>query len=207
MASRDLLNYLVMGCRRSGSGFLTELGWKAVRGLWTKGSMALTAVLLGGLLALGAGGAARAVELVDSFRDWNVYVHAENGQRICYIASVPTKKEGDYQRRGAVAAFVSKQPKPPPNEEVSITPGYSYQPDRDVEVVIGEERFDLFTEDEHAWAKTSADDGRIIEAMRRGISMAVRGVSTKGTYSLDTFSLLGFTDAFNRMQQACPNNG
>jgi hypothetical protein len=31
----------------------------------------------------------------------------------------------------------------------------------------------------------------------------VRGTSTKGTYSLDTYSLLGFTAAYQAMTDAC----
>ena len=39
--------------------------------------------------------------------------------------------------------------------------------------------------------------------MRRGVDMTVRGTSTKNTYSLDTYSLLGFTAAYEAMQEAC----
>ena len=39
--------------------------------------------------------------------------------------------------------------------------------------------------------------------MRRGTDMTVRGTSSKNTYSLDTYSLLGFTAAYDAMVEAC----
>jgi hypothetical protein len=39
--------------------------------------------------------------------------------------------------------------------------------------------------------------------MKRGTDMTVRGTSVKNTYSLDTYSLLGFTAAYKAMIDAC----
>ena len=49
------------------------------------------------------------------------------------------------------------------------------------------------------------EDAAIIVAMQRGTDMTVRGTSQLDTYSLDTYSLLGFTAAFNAMRDACPD--
>jgi hypothetical protein len=39
--------------------------------------------------------------------------------------------------------------------------------------------------------------------MKRGNDMSVRGTSVKDTYSVDTYSLLGFTRADEAMVAAC----
>ena len=39
--------------------------------------------------------------------------------------------------------------------------------------------------------------------MKRGTDMTVRGTSTRNTFSLDTYSLLGFTAAYDAMIEAC----
>ena len=39
--------------------------------------------------------------------------------------------------------------------------------------------------------------------MKGGNDMTVRGTSTRSTYSLDTYSLLGFTAAYEAMVAAC----
>jgi hypothetical protein len=144
-----------------------------------------------------------AAEPVDSFRDWTLYVHEDDDGKLCYIASTPTAQEGDYTRRGQPAAFVSRLPTSPPKEEVSVQPGYNYKQGSEVELIVDNaDKFGLFTQGEHAWAH-EGDDPALIEAMRRGLQMTVRGTSTKDTYSLDSYSLLGFTAAYTAMQDAC----
>jgi len=140
---------------------------------------------------------------IDTYRDWNLYVYDDEDGKICYIASEPTKQEGNYSRRGPAAVLVAKLPMDPPNVQVSVQPGYRYLEDSTVEVNIEGDSFELFTRGEHAWASTSEDDQRMIEAMREGIDMTVRGTSTLETYSLDTYSLLGFSAAYDAMRDAC----
>jgi hypothetical protein len=61
----------------------------------------------------------------------------------------------------------------------------------------------LFTRGEHAWTKSEDADQALIGAMKQGSDMTVRGTSTRETYSLDTYSLLGFTAAYDAMVDAC----
>lgn len=136
-------------------------------------------------------------------RAWTVYEVEDQKGRICYIASEPTKQEGNYTRRGTPAVLVARLPGEPPSEQVNVQPGYAYRKDSSVAVTIDGRAFELFTEGEHAWAKSDTDDRALIDAMRRGSIMTVRGTSTRGTYSLDTYSLAGFTAAHQAMRNAC----
>jgi Invasion associated locus B (IalB) protein len=88
-------------------------------------------------------------------------------------------------------------------DEVSVQPGYSYLEGSEVEVTIGGRTFSLFTRGEHAWTKSEEADQALISAMKAGNDMTVRGTSTRRTYSLDTYSLLGFTAAYQAMVEAC----
>lgn len=158
-------------------------------------------------LALGAGltGSALATpQFMGMHRDWSVWVTTDNGNRLCYIASEPSQEEGDYARRGAAAVLVSRLAGGTPSDEVSVQPGYNYQADSEVEVVIdGDRTFRLFTRGSFAWARSSEEDQALIDAMRGGLEMTVRGTSTLGTYSLDTYSLLGFTAAHQALDEVC----
>jgi hypothetical protein len=143
-------------------------------------------------------------QFVGSHRDWNVYKFQDGDQTICYIASEPKKQEGNYTRRGSPAVLVTRRPGARVVYEVSVQPGYTYQDGSDVEVQIDRNnKFLLFTRGEHAWAPRETDDKALINAMRRGTDMTVRGTSSKSTYSLDTYSLLGFTAAYEAMGEAC----
>lgn len=148
---------------------------------------------------------AQSPQFLGNFRDWYLYTYDEDGGRTCYIASKPTKEEGNWQRRGAAAVLVARLPIPGANEQVSIQPGYTYKSGSTVEVKIGNETWQLFTQGEHAWANTDDEDAAIIRSMQRGSDMTARGTSTLDTFSLDTYSLLGFTAAFNAMRDACPD--
>jgi hypothetical protein len=140
---------------------------------------------------------------VENFRDWNLYVHEDGAAKTCYIASVPTRQDGNFRRRGPAAVLVARLPTTPPNEQVSVQPGYPYLENSEVDLAIAGRTWKLFTQGEHAWAREAAEDDAIIAAMKAGSTMTVRGTSQLRTYSLDTYSLLGFTAAYNAMVGAC----
>jgi hypothetical protein len=161
----------------------------------------ITALFLTSVLSAQA--AAQTPEFLGSHRDWNVYAFTENGDKICYMASEPKKQEGDYTRRGDPALLVTRRPGSPAVDEVSVQPGYSYLEGSEVEVSVGKRKFMLFTQGEHAWTTSEQADKELINAMRAGSDMTVRGTSVKRTYSVDTYSLLGFTAAYQAMVDAC----
>ena len=161
----------------------------------------IIALLLSAVLSLAA--AAQTPEFLGSHRDWNVYAFTEDSQKICYMASEPTKQEGDYTRRGNPAVLVTRRPGSPAVDEVSVQPGYTFREGSEVEVEIDGRDFMMFTRGEHAWTKSQDADQALINAMKRGSNMTVRGTSLKGTFSLDTYSLLGFTAAYEAMVNAC----
>jgi hypothetical protein len=154
-------------------------------------------------LVLTTPAAAQTPQFLGSYTDWNVYEFTDSSDKICYMASVPKKQEGDYSRRGNPAVLVTRRPGPELVDEVSVQPGYTYLDGSEVEVQVDGKAFDLFTRGEHAWTKDEADDKALIGAMRRGADMTVRGTSSRNTFSLDTYSLLGFTKAYEAMGAAC----
>jgi len=166
----------------------------------------LFTMLFAALLPVSAYAQGESPKFIDSFSAWNLYTFDNSDGTWCYIASEPTDQTGDYSRRGAAAVLVTKLPgySDGEDEQVSVQPGYSYLADSKVELAIDNVEYALFTKGEHAWANSSDDDRRLIDAMRRGAQMTVRGTSTKRTYSLDTYSLRGFTAAHNAMRDACP---
>lgn len=142
---------------------------------------------------------------VERFRDWSLYVHEDPSGKTCFIVSTPTKQEGTFTRRGQPRLFVTQFGGENVRQEVSVDPGYTYRSGSVVEAVIGEVRFELFTEKDRAWARNAADDARLIDAMRRGNQIRIRGTSVRDTWSLDTYSLAGFSAAYRAMMETCRN--
>lgn len=162
----------------------------------------LAAVLVAGGLFAGQPASAQQPTFVGSFRDWNVYTATVDGRFNCYIASVPKQEEGSYQRRDPAALLVTRV-RGSSNDEVSVRSGYPYGQNSTVALQIGNQRWDLFTQGETAWASTSDEDRAIIASMRAGSDLTARGTSQRNTYSLDTYSLLGFTAAYQEMVETC----
>jgi hypothetical protein len=147
--------------------------------------------------------AARAApELIGLFGDWEAYTATEAGNKICYMGSEPKKMEGKYSARGRVVMLVTHRPKDKEKGIVSITTGYTYKSGSDVTVEIGGKTFKLFTAGEHAFAEEGKDKS-LVQSMIRGADMVVKGTSSRGTLTTDTYSLSGFTAAWKAIGKAC----
>lgn len=167
-------------------------------------SAVLTAgVLLGLLPALASPAQAQGIQRLGDFGDWSAYKFSENGKPACYIASVPKKAEGDYTRRGDTYAIVAHRPEEDRRDEVSVIAGYTYKKDSWVDVEIGDDSFKLFTHEDGAWAPDKEADKSLVNAMIKGATMVVKGTSSRGTLTTDTYSLKGFTRARRTINKAC----
>ena len=118
--------------------------------------------------------------------------------KTCSIFQVPTSENGDYTNRGAVIFYVFKEGAA---EYVRIDAGYPYDPQKYVKVTIDSNNYQFFGEDDSAWSM--ADDNVIIKALKKGKKMSVVGYSKRGTETTDIYTLIGFTSAYNSLQQDC----
>lgn len=155
-------------------------------------------------MALPPAALAQEVKTIGKFRDWTAYTHDEGGNEVCYVATSPEKEEGNYSRRGEVFAIVSHRPAEGARNVVSFIAGYPFKDGSEVSVSIdGRREFTLFTHGDAAWAYDE-DDTKLVEAMKAGGRMVVKGTSSRGTLTTDTYSLMGFTNAHGAITRACP---
>ena len=148
-------------------------------------------------------GSAQDVTVIGTHGAWIAYSYQEDSGIVCYMASEPTKAEGNYTRRGDIFALVTHRPGENSIDVVSIVAGYPYQENSDVNVSIGSRSFELFTHGERAWTRDESSDKDMVQAMIRGNTMVVKGTSGRGTLTTDTYSLRGFTAAHRDISQAC----
>ncbi len=137
------------------------------------------------------------------FRDWYAAAYEDGGRTICYMASRPTASAGDYSRRGPAYVQVTRRKGDSGPDVVSFEAGYPFADGAEIEVAIDGAAFALFTQGETAWAYDSDGDGALAKAMAGGARMIVKGASARGTATMDTYSLMGFTAARNAMTEAC----
>lgn len=141
--------------------------------------------------------------LIATHGKWSAYVFTENGNKVCYMISEPTKHEGNYSRRGPIYALITHRPAEGSRNVFSYIAGYLYREKSDVTLRIDKTNYTLFTQDDTAWAPDAATDGKIAESLRRGSTMVVRGTSSRGTSTTDTFSLSGSTAAHDAITREC----
>ena len=61
----------------------------------------------------------------------------------------------------------------------------------------------MYTQNDGAWIKNVADEARMVDAMRKGADLTVKGTSGRGTTSTDQYSLKGLAQALDKIEQEC----
>jgi hypothetical protein len=147
-----------------------------------------------------------AQELQGKFANWSVFAadsYKKKTPKICYMISLPIKKDGNYYRRGEPYFLITNSVDN--IDEITISSGYVYKEGSEVELSFGLKKFNSFTYKSLAWANSKTDDIDIIKEMRRNLDVVVLGVNKKNQYSSDTYSLIGFDQAYGKMKEVCAN--
>ena len=159
--------------------------------------------------SMGAANAAPAAgdqpTLLGQFGDWNTYTATPGGKKVCFALAKPKSSTTNPPNRPRDPAYVFISTRPAENvrNEVSVIIGYPFKPSSDATVEIGTAKFAMYTQNDGAWIKNVAEEARMIDAMRKGADMTVKGVSGRGTQSTDQFSLKGLAQALDRADQEC----
>jgi len=166
--------------------------------------------LAGCLVALAIGSAVAQEESTNQVAAktaWSVF--EDNDPKECWAVSSPTEtvntKDGRVVavRRGDILLMTFYRPGAGVQGQVTFTGGYPFAGGSTVNVNIGGEEYEMFTEGEWAWPASTADDAKIITALKRGASAVLTARSSRGTITKDTFSLSGFTAAVEEAETRC----
>jgi invasion protein IalB len=138
---------------------------------------------------------------------WSVF--EDTDPRECWAVSAPTEtvntRDGRVVavRRGDILLMTFFRPGAGVQGQITFTGGYPFAAGSTVNMKIGDDSFELFTEGEWAWPATVEDDAKILAAMKRGVDAVLTARSTRGTQTQDTFSLLGYTAAVEEAEKRC----
>ena len=146
---------------------------------------------------------AQEVSKLSQHGQWTAYSYTDDSGPVCYMVSEPRSARGKYTRRGDIFALVTHRPKDNATDVVSIVAGYPYKDNSDVNIRIGSNIFSLFTHGERAWNRDEESDKKMVRAMIKGTTMEVKGTSSRGTLTTDSYSLNGFTAAHRTITKKC----
>lgn len=172
------------------------------KALETLSLVSLSAVVAAGLLAGPAH--AESKKLLGTFRDWDAFtLTTDDSQKICYVVSLPKDTSPKGVNRGQTYITVTHSPARKAFDEVNVIAGYPYRSNSEVTFNIDGSAKKLFTEGDAAWAYDASSDKAVVQAMKAGVNLTVTGVSSRGTTTVDKYSLLGFSDAYAAASKAC----
>ena len=127
---------------------------------------------------------------------WN-FVKEDN---YCYIGSLPISSDiPEGKIRGDVYILVYRINKNP-DAIVQINSGYPYKNEEPVNIRIDKKNYEFYADEDSAWTN---NDNEVIYAMKKGIKLIVFGISSRGTKTIDTYTLNGFTTAYNKLTKDC----
>jgi hypothetical protein len=140
---------------------------------------------------------------IGTFERWTAYSYAEKGSPVCYAAAKPATSRGAPDKRGETFLLVTHRPNQKTLDVVSFVAGYAFKKGESAELTVGKDKFKLFTDAERAWAPDDKVDQAIAQAMVKSGELVLRGTPAKGQAVTDTFSLKGFTRAYDAISKAC----
>jgi hypothetical protein len=154
-----------------------------------------------------ASAAAAGSTLLGVARDWSAYQTTTTEGMVCYALSKPKTIEPTNVSRDPIYLLVSDWPARKVQGEVEVVPGYPYKDSEPVIAQVGDEQFEFFTRNDGgtgtAWVKNLADEIRLVEAMRKGNTVVITGISRRGTHTRDVYSLVGVSAMLDKVHEAC----
>ena len=99
--------------------------------------------------------------------------------------------------------FIATRPAEKIKNEISVMIGYPFKSTSGATAEVGTAKFGMYTKDGGAWIKNGADESRMIDAMRKGADLTIKGTSGRGMQSIDQYSLKGLAQALDRAEQEC----
>lgn len=142
--------------------------------------------------------ASSAPKSIGVFNDWQAATHEESGHTVCYAFTRATSSSPVMSGRGQVVLTVAERPTG--RDAVAISAGFTYPAKAAVKVDVEKTSLDFYTAGRAAFAR---DGAAAVAAFKRGNTAVAKSPNGHGDVS-DTFSLKGFTAAYDAIVKACP---
>ncbi|MCE1237819.1 MAG: hypothetical protein LWW93_15825 [Hyphomicrobiales bacterium] len=163
-------------------------------------ALALSAFVV---LAASAGPAVADQKILLESGAWRAVEATQAGQRVCFVISQPSTREPATLKRDPGNLFVTwKSSREGGGSEVSIRFGYRLAPNGH-SLSVETRSFVLMPQGETAWLQTADDETQVLAQFRAGRDLSVSARSARGNATVDTYSLIGFSAAWDALQRQC----
>ncbi len=146
---------------------------------------------------------AQEIKKIGKYKDWEAMVVIDADGKVCFAQSLPILQAPKTNKRDA-KLFVAFRPNDNIKNEVSVTPGYEFHKNNSVTAASGKNKFIFdIKEQGFAWIADNKIELKMIKQMRKGSRIMITGYNQQGSQTIDHYSLLGFTKAYNVSRKAC----
>jgi hypothetical protein len=145
------------------------------------------------------------VKKVGKFKDWETIIITEQTGKVCFAQSVPVLQAPKSNPREA-RMFVSFRPAEKINDEISVTGGYEFNNQNSIIATSGKSKYKFdIAQEGFAWMSDQDNklEKKMIKTMKRGSRIMITGYTQNGSSTIDHYSLLGFTKAYNATIANC----
>ena len=145
------------------------------------------------------------IKKMGTHKEWETYIINSEKGKVCFAQSKPVLQAPKKDPREA-RLFISFRPGEKISNEISITAGYEFNKKNLVTAKSGKNKykFDLI-QDSFAWMSDAENklEKRMIRTMKKGSRKMITGHNQNGSQTIDHYSLLGFTKAYNATKANC----
>ena len=137
------------------------------------------------------------------FKDWEAIMISDESGKVCFAQSKPilqSPKKSDREAR----LFVTFRTIDKISDEVSTTSGYDYNSQNSVIASSGKSKYEFnITQNNYAWISSNKIEKKIVKRMKKASRIRVTGYNKSGSQTIDHYSLMGFTKAYNAAKKSC----
>ena len=140
---------------------------------------------------------------IGKFKDWETISLINDSGKICFAQSKPVLQSPKKNIREA-RLFVSFRPNDKISDEISTTSGYEYNNQNSIIAKSGKRKYKFdITQQNFAWIADNKIEKKMIKTMKKGSRLMITGYNQSGSQTIDHYSLLGFTKAYNSAKKTC----
>jgi invasion protein IalB len=163
----------------------------------------ITFLLFCSTLILNTNGFTQEVKKIGKYKDWETIIFIDGKNKVCFAQSVPVLQAPKKNQRDA-RLFVSFRPNDKISDEISITSGYNYNNQNSITATSGKSKYKFdIAQENFAWISENKIEKKMIKALKKGSRIMVSGYNKSGSQTIDHYSLLGFTKAYNSAKKNC----
>ncbi len=141
--------------------------------------------------------------LLETAGKWQAFSSQQGRAKVCYALSKAESRLPANLRDVEGLLFVATRPAEGVRNEISFVMNFDLKEDVEHQAIIGSERYALVAKGQNMWLKNPAEEPRMLDSLRKGAGLEIKGTSKRGNPTADKYSLSGMSQAVKRAEEAC----